>query len=53
MNFSEQINILKAEIDQHQKNSQHEAFQAKVKTAKLRKLEKQLEKLNAIINSNE
>lgn len=53
MNFEQQMAVLKAEIEQHQKNADHEAFQAKVKASKLRKLEKQLEKVNQILNSNE
>jgi flagellar biosynthesis chaperone FliJ len=49
MNYEELINTLKAEIEQHEKNAAHEAFEAKVKASKLRKLEKQLQKVAEIL----
>lgn len=51
MNYEQLINTLKAEIEQHEKNAAHETFQAKVKASKLRKLEKQLQKVADIIGN--
>jgi peptidoglycan hydrolase CwlO-like protein len=50
MHINEEIQKLKLEISDHQVYASHHQFQAKVKQAKLNKLEKQLEKLNEIIN---
>lgn len=49
MNYEQLINTLKAEIEQHEKNAAQETFQAKVKASKLRKLEKQLQKVAEIL----
>lgn len=53
MNVQQQIQDLKSQIEQHQKVAANEAFQAKVKLAKLRKLEKMMQKMSDLIASNE
>lgn len=50
MNINEEIAKLKNELQSHSKLAAEHAFQAKAKEAKLRKLQKQLEKINEIIN---
>lgn len=50
MNINQEIEKLKLEISDHQVNASHHTFQAKVKQAKLNKLEKQLEKITELIN---
>lgn len=49
-NINEEISKLKSEIADHWAQQTHHGFQAKAKQAKVKKLEKQLEKLNEIIN---
>jgi predicted translin family RNA/ssDNA-binding protein len=49
-NINEEILKLKQEIAEHSAQESHHGFQAKAKAAKVKKLEKQLEKLNEIIN---
>ncbi len=48
--INNEIDKLKTEIEHHLAQESHHGFQAKAKMAKLRKLEKQLEKINEIIN---
>lgn len=50
MNINEQIEKLKAEIESHYKALTDHSFHLKSKQAKLRKLEKSLEKINDILN---
>jgi hypothetical protein len=50
MNINEEIAKLKTELENHNKLAAEHAFQAKAKEAKLRKLQKQLDKINEIIN---
>lgn len=49
-NINEEISKLKQEIADHLAQETHHSFQAKAKSAKVKKLEKQLEKINEIIN---
>jgi hypothetical protein len=53
MNIQQQIDDLKAQIEQHEKIAANEAFQAKIKSAKLRKLEKMMQKMSDLIAGNE
>lgn len=50
MEVKSEIEKLKSEIAEHLAQESHHGFQAKAKQAKLRKLDKQLQKLNQIIN---
>lgn len=50
MNIESEIKKLREEIDNHNKLSNEHSFAAKTKEAKVRKLEKQVEKLNEILN---
>lgn len=50
MDIKKEIERLTGEIAEHESQSNHHAYQAKVKEAKKRKLEKQYEKLINIIN---
>lgn len=50
MDIKKEVERLSAEIADHESQSAHHAFQAKLKDAKKRKLEKQYEKLISIIN---
>ena len=50
MNINEELNKLKAEIATHQSEINAHSFALKTKQAKVKRLEKQLEKLNEIIN---
>lgn len=50
MNINEQIEKLKVEIEEHNKALNDHSFNLKAKQAKLRKLEKSLEKINEILN---
>lgn len=50
MDIKQELQRLTAEIAEHESQSNHHAYQAKVKEAKKRKLEKQYEKLINIIN---
>ncbi len=50
MDIKQELQRLTAEIAEHESQSNHHAYQAKIKEAKKRKLEKQYEKLINIIN---
>lgn len=50
MDIKKEIERLTAEIADHELQSNHQAYQAKVKEAKKRKLEKQFEKLINLLN---
>lgn len=50
MNIEAELNKLKQDVEQHLKLATEHSFLAKTKTAKIKKLEKQFEKLNDIIN---
>jgi|DEB19_MinimDraft_3_1074340.scaffolds.fasta_scaffold259427_2 hypothetical protein len=53
MNIQQQIEDIKSQIEQHEKIAANEAFQAKIKSAKLRKLEKMMQKMSDLIAGNE
>lgn len=50
MDIKKEIEKLTAEIAQHESDSAKQAFEAKIKEAKKRKLQKQYDKLITIIN---
>lgn len=50
MDIKKEIEKLTAEIAQHEADSAKQAFEAKIKEAKKRKLQKQYDKLITIIN---
>jgi hypothetical protein len=50
MDITREIEKLAEEIKEHDNLSNHHAYQAKIKEAKKKKLEKQFEKLVEIIN---
>lgn len=50
MNINEELNKLKVEIATHQSEINAHSFALKTKQAKVKRLEKQLEKINEIIN---
>jgi hypothetical protein len=50
MNINDELTKLKADIVQHQNEISNHSFALKTKVAKVKKLEKQLEKINEIIN---
>jgi len=50
MDIKKEIEKLTAEIAEHESQSNQHSYQAKIKEAKKRKLEKQYEKLISIIN---